>query len=238
MGNLRPALSIMGFGKNVFLLSALLVFLLSCTTDEKQWEEARLENTVEGYELFLSKYPESEYSQGAITARAKLQGFQDPHFLSWLLEKGESEVKEIRENGDFFYTTFNIEKWGILFDAWDKLEEPYLVAIKTIGESTIVYTTDDKKIAEINGDSLSYKIKGEEGQIDLRESTYICFDKRGNIVIDENFIPVLVKSFSAQQRTEFENKYDGAWLSKRITKMYPCKNCSGITRIKNCRFVL
>jgi len=237
MKNLKLMLSILALKKSVFILLAFLVFLMSCTTDEKHWEDAKSRNTVEGYELFLSKYPESEYSQQALNAKAKLKGFQDPYFISWILEKSENELKELKKIDSLIYTLSNIEKWEILFNEWDKINEPFLTVIKTIGESTIFYTKGDKKIAEIKGNLLFYKIKGKEKKMNLIRSMYICFDKRGNIIIDENLNPVLVKSFSAQQRTEFKNEYDGAWLSKRITKIYPCRNCSEITGIKNCRFV-
>ncbi|NQU33443.1 MAG: hypothetical protein HQ521_09435 [Bacteroidetes bacterium] len=55
------------------MLSIFLIFLLSCTTANKQWEKAKEANSIEGYELFLSKYPESEHSQEALNIKGKLE---------------------------------------------------------------------------------------------------------------------------------------------------------------------
>lgn len=46
---------------------------MSCTTAEKQWEKAKEADSIEGYELFLSKYPDSEYSQEAQNVKDKLE---------------------------------------------------------------------------------------------------------------------------------------------------------------------
>lgn len=50
--------------------------------------------------------------------------------------------------------------------------------------------------------------------------------------------PVLVKPFDAQQKSEFEivNNVRG-FKDKKITKIYPCKNCAGQTGEKNCKYV-
>ena len=55
-----------------FLLVSLLV-IGSCKNAEKQWEEAKSKNTVEGYEMFISEYPESEFAQEALSVKAKLE---------------------------------------------------------------------------------------------------------------------------------------------------------------------
>lgn len=55
------------------LLIVLLFILISCATEQKEWEKAKKDNTPEGYELFISKYPKSEFSQQAINAKNKLK---------------------------------------------------------------------------------------------------------------------------------------------------------------------
>lgn len=65
---------------------------------------------------------------------------------------------------------------------------------------------------------------------------WLCLDKMGNI-IKRAGKPLLVKPFIAQQNSEFKNIYNGAFIDKRITKIYQCQNCAGQTSIKNCRFV-
>ena len=66
---------------------------------------------------------------------------------------------------------------------------------------------------------------------------WLCLDKKGNI-IRRSGKPVLVKQFDAQQKSEFEivNNVRG-FKDKKITKIYPCKNCAGQTGEKNCKYV-
>ena len=45
------------------ILALVMVLILSgCATDEKAWQEAANQNTIESYDAYLEKYPEGEYA--------------------------------------------------------------------------------------------------------------------------------------------------------------------------------
>lgn len=63
----REALSgIAAFRHLLFLLTFL--FLASCTSDSKEWEKARLSDSLSSYKYYLSKYPEGQYKSMAVNA--------------------------------------------------------------------------------------------------------------------------------------------------------------------------
>lgn len=66
---------------------------------------------------------------------------------------------------------------------------------------------------------------------------WLCLDEKGNVIKNADGKAVLVKPFQAEQRSEYEKQYSGAYITSKITKIYPCKNCVEQTGIKNCRYV-
>lgn len=73
MKNIKSRLSILLIKRRMFFLISFLVLLISCTSAEKQWEEAKKANTIERYELFLADYPESEFVHEAQNAKSILE---------------------------------------------------------------------------------------------------------------------------------------------------------------------
>jgi hypothetical protein len=69
-----------------------------------------------------------------------------------------------------------------------------------------------------------------------KDPRWLCLDYEGNI-IEEHGKPVLVKRFSAEQRSTSSMEYDGSFPLRRTTKIFSCENCSRVTGVKNCRFV-
>ena len=292
-------LSILTFKKSIFLLLAFLVFLMSCTTAEKQWEEAKSKNTVEGYELFLSKYPESEFAQEALNVKVKLEeknlwgeakskntieGYElflskypESEFAQEALnvkvkleEKnlwGEAKSKNTIEGYELFLSKYPESEYSNNAQIakskleWENFSEPFLTEETHYNKyglyDKIVLKNSKEVIAEkipfrspynptqITG--IGYSYPGEKTlffiidyQNQFKESETVshndmllCIDKKGRIT-KENGKPKLIEAFNAKQKNTFKNKYDGASLTKKITKIYPCKNCS---HIKNCQFV-
>jgi HEAT repeat protein len=70
-----------------------------------------------------------------------------------------------------------------------------------------------------------------------KNSMWLCLDDKGNVIKDANGKAFLVRPFQAEQKREYENQYNGAYIKSKITKIYPCKNCAEQTGIKNCRYV-
>ena len=67
-------------------------------------------------------------------------------------------------------------------------------------------------------------------------SKWVCLDEEGNI-IKKDGKPVVVKKFSAMQKSYSETKYDGSFINRKTRKIYPCKNCAKETGIENCWYV-
>jgi hypothetical protein len=65
---------------------------------------------------------------------------------------------------------------------------------------------------------------------------WLCLDKSGN-VIRKGDKPVLVEPCLVEQMRRSESAYDGGFISKKTTKIYPSENCAEETGIKNCRYV-
>ena len=51
--------------RNLFLFTLLLALSLTCFSQEGKWDKAQKKNTIESYQKFLQKYPDSEYSENA-----------------------------------------------------------------------------------------------------------------------------------------------------------------------------
>jgi hypothetical protein len=221
----------------------------------KQWEDTRMRNTLEGYELFLSHFPESEYSQGAVDSIAKIEALEDASFRSWLSKKHENEIKELKTDGKYIYSQTNIGKWKALHSEWETLAEPFLTEVISYDEYGLYHSMTlrnsagvvaEKKIfrspynpTQVTG--IGYCYPGEKSMffvIDYQRqfkssegvshtNMFLCLDKKGRI-IRQNGIPKMVRSFNAMQRTSFRNEYNGAFISKRTTQIYPCANCSAV----------
>jgi len=69
-----------------------------------------------------------------------------------------------------------------------------------------------------------------------KNSRWLCIDKDGNI-IKKWRKPVLVNPFRVEQKSIYGNVYHGAFMDRKVKKIYPCKNCSEETRIKKCKYV-
>ena len=59
--------------KKLFFISMFLAFSLTCFAQKGKWEKAQRKNTIESYQEFLKKYPNSEFSNDAIL---KLMGLE------------------------------------------------------------------------------------------------------------------------------------------------------------------
>ena len=66
----------------ISLLVGQLLFLVGCATPKKDWEKAQRLNTIEAYEEFLQKHPDSEFAYKAkrkieeIDCGAQLKGMK------------------------------------------------------------------------------------------------------------------------------------------------------------------
>ncbi len=186
-----------------------------------------------------------------------------PYFLDWISKKKNYDLSELKEDGEYVYNSKNIKKWSEIYDEWDKIEEPYLIeeiAYNEFGlynEKTLKNSQGivAKKLilrnrynpTQISGEALVYPdettihlvdFSGEFEDIEIasREKMWLCLDKRGNIIKKEGK-PILLKPFQAKQKTTFKNSYSGAFILKKVTKIYLCENCSSVSGIKNLRFV-
>ena len=89
---------------------------------------------------------------------------------------------------------------------------------------------------EIIRDSSGSDIYVFEAQGSPIPKMWICLDKDGK-VLKKSGKPVIIKPFSAVQKTEYEIKYKGAFQSGKLTKIYPCSNCASVTAVNDCMFV-
>ena len=51
--------------KNIFLIILFISIAFTCYSQEGKWKKATKKNTIESYQKFLSKFPESEFSDDA-----------------------------------------------------------------------------------------------------------------------------------------------------------------------------
>ena len=188
---------------------------------------------------------------------------KNPNFLNWISKKKNYDLSELKEEDEYVYNSINIKKWSALYDEWDKIEEPYLIeqiAYNQIGsyDEKILKNSQGivaKKLIghsrynpmQITAEGLVYSdhtaihfidFTGEFEGVETvsRERMWLCLDKRGNI-IKKDGKPILLKPFHAKQKTSFEISYNGSFISKKVTKIYPCENCSSVSGIKYLRFV-
>lgn len=70
----------------IVIIAALLVLVSGCSTMETRWNDACNKNTVQGYEVFLERYPDSEYS---LTATRRIE------YLRWQAAKTDSTAKGV-----------------------------------------------------------------------------------------------------------------------------------------------
>ena len=52
--------------KNLFIITLLLTFCLTSFSQESKWLKTKKKNTIDSYQKFLKKYPDSEYSENAL----------------------------------------------------------------------------------------------------------------------------------------------------------------------------
>ncbi|HUV58773.1 MAG TPA: hypothetical protein VMW09_01520 [Desulfatiglandales bacterium] len=69
-----------------------------------------------------------------------------------------------------------------------------------------------------------------------KTNRFLCLDKDGNMIVKDKK-PLLVESFSAVQKGQFKNVYDGAWLDLKIWKYNPCSNCNQVAGYSEVSFV-
>ena len=133
-------------GKILSLVLILFVFI-SCSPEAKDWEKAQSENTIEAYEYFLERYPESDFAPEASSKREELyfknvesentissyEGFLKSFPKGHLNEKARLRVEELyfknaeSENTISSYEVFleRFSQGGIAEKAKSRVEEFY-----------------------------------------------------------------------------------------------------------------
>jgi len=74
----------------------------------------------------------------------------------------------------------------------------------------------------------------------VQTAMFLCLDKNGDIVRDRKGNPVLIETFSAEQRSITSVRYSDfnpTIKAAQTTRIYPCKNCAEVTGIPNCIYV-
>jgi hypothetical protein len=88
--------------KNIKNISiTILIFLLiSCTTQEKKWEEAKKENSIIRYKKFITEFPESKF---VVEAKSNLE------LLEWGMAMSNKDINKLEE----FITEFPDSKFRV-----------------------------------------------------------------------------------------------------------------------------
>ena len=95
--------------------------------------------------------------------------------------------------------------------------------------------TKENTINLANGESILVTSYDEFGE--SKSTKWLCLDAKGNLLLGKSGKPVIVDSFSANQRMEYENLYKGSFLIGKKVKIYPCSNCATQTGSRNCYYV-
>lgn len=127
---------------------------------------------------------------------------------------------------------------------YDKHGRPFMAILfnnegKQIARRTFVYNQQNSRLIDLQAilvddekiHTIDYDLSGRPTNV-----VWLCLDEKGNI-IKKDGMPVLVKTFRAQQESRSENRYSLGRVISRTTKIYPCKNCWEETGIADCRYV-
>ena len=64
------------------LVAIVLVFMVGCASEKRDWEKAKLQNTIPAYETFLRTHPQSSLMDSARSRIEKLYKERDPAFIN------------------------------------------------------------------------------------------------------------------------------------------------------------
>ena len=236
----------------------LMLLFSSCNSEKREWKKVQTIYTVQAFGEFLLKHPEGDYYTIALKAKEMLEKLQEPDFISWLSNKSESEIGELKKDGNFDHNSFNIKKWETLYTEWNNISEPFLIeemyyTSYGVQDSAVLKNSKGiiaKKVIfrspynpmQVTGYGYQYPDSKDElfFVIDLQgefiESStishtkkFLCLDNKGRI-IKENGAPKFLPTFNASQKTTFRNEYDGAWIEKTTTTIYPCEDCNSTNK--------
>ena len=131
--------------KKLILISAMMVFSLICFSQTGKWNKTLKKNTIEEYQKFLDKYPESEYSDEAKQNLIKLEfnkaeykysisayeefikKYPNNEFAtdaeSWILAKQQTRINSLNKIKDYTVGVTTIQTFGR--DGWNA-EDPWM----------------------------------------------------------------------------------------------------------------
>lgn len=125
--------------KKLILISVLLTFSITCFSQEGKWKKAQKINTIESYQEFIDKYPQSEFYEDA-----KLKIIDLENKRAKLIEKRNLEIQEAEskrlERSDEWKTTGNIKIFWELSDYLYEKEADKAKAEKYLGNPTKIYS--------------------------------------------------------------------------------------------------
>jgi len=148
------------------LILFISVIFYSCNAIENDWEKARNENTIEGYETFIEKYPESAMADSANLKMTDLQYTWNDGFLERKYNENEQQIFE----GSLKEFSLLLNPDNSMIVGMEQVEDGSVTTFATSNSGQIKFTelgaegmvTISVKVIDSNGDFV-LGIKVNEG---------------------------------------------------------------------------